>query len=172
MLFPRCLFFPLLSVQTFALFYKKEGAVPLFTSVPMCRQASSEVQWKGNTELCITQNEVSKNKCCTSLRLGGHNNPNPFLVLRRGFNPNPRPFPSPGEGMQPLASARSFIKVLLPKVGRREISYATELRLFVFAPLTKFISNIVQAESRGKTSFHYAEAPPMFIMRSMINLKS
>ena len=31
MLFPRCLFFPLLSVQTFALFYKKEGAVPLFT---------------------------------------------------------------------------------------------------------------------------------------------
>ena len=41
----------------------------------------------------------------------------------------------------------------------------------MFAPLTKFISNIVQAESRGKTSFHYAEAPPMLIMRSMINLK-
>ena len=31
MLFPRCLFFPLLPVQTFALFYKKEGAIPLFT---------------------------------------------------------------------------------------------------------------------------------------------
>ena len=64
----------------------------------------------------------------------GHNNPNPFFI-RRGFYPNPRPFPSPGEGMQPPYSG-SVIKVLLPKVGRREISYATELRLFVFAPLT------------------------------------
>ena len=38
--------------------------------------------------------------------------PQPLLVvLRRGFNPIPRPFPSPGEGMQPLASARSVTKV-------------------------------------------------------------
>ena len=167
MLFPRCLFFPLLSVQTFALFYKKEGAVPLFTSVPMCRQASSEVQLRGNTELCITQNEVSKNKCCQafglevpthhnpilpSLRLGGHNNPNPYPlrlprlsgesnVLRRGFNPPPIPRPLQGGGST-APPRRSFIKVLLPKIGRREIPYATELRLFVFAPLTKFISNL------------------------------
>lgn len=28
MLFPRSLFFPLLSVQTFALFYKKEESIP------------------------------------------------------------------------------------------------------------------------------------------------
>ena len=45
-----------------------------------------------------------------SLWLGGSINPNPFFI-RRGFNPNPRPFPSPGEGMQPLASARSVTKV-------------------------------------------------------------
>ena len=47
-----------------------------------------------------------------SLRLGGSQQPQPLLVvLRRGFNPIPRPFPSPGEGMQPLASARSVTKV-------------------------------------------------------------
>ena len=47
-----------------------------------------------------------------SLRLGGSQQPHPLLVvLRRGFNPIPRPFPSPGEGMQPLASARSVTKV-------------------------------------------------------------
>ena len=121
-----------------------------------------------------------------SLRLGGSNpsqpyfakpsawrsqQPQPLLVLRRGFNPPPIPRPLQGGGST-APPRRSFIKVLLPKIGRREIPYATELRLFVFAPLTKFISNIVQAESRGKTSFHYAEAPPMLIMRSMINLKS
>ena len=39
-------------------------------------------------------------------RLSGESN-----FIRRGLNPNPRPFPSPGEGMQPLASARSVTKV-------------------------------------------------------------
>ena len=46
-----------------------------------------------------------------SLRLGGSQQPQPLLALRRGFYPIPRPFPSPGEGMQPLASARSVTKV-------------------------------------------------------------
>ena len=41
----------------------------------------------------------------------GSQQPQPLLGLRRGFYPNPRPFPSPGEGMQPLASARSVTKV-------------------------------------------------------------
>ena len=34
--------------------------------------------------------------------------PQPLLVLRRGFDPNPRPFPSPGEGMQPVAFGDFF----------------------------------------------------------------
>ena len=47
-----------------------------------------------------------------------------------------RPLPQPkalplSRGRDATApTRRSFIKVLLPKVGRREISYATELRLF------------------------------------------
>ena len=56
----------------------------------------------------------------------------PLLVLRRGLDPPP--VHRPGEGGGSTAPPRrSFIKVLLPKVGRREISYATELRLFVRA---------------------------------------
>ena len=45
-----------------------------------------------------------------SLRLGDSNHSH-LSFIRRGLNPNPRPFPSLGEGMQPLASARSVIKV-------------------------------------------------------------
>ena len=55
--------------------------------------------------------------------------PQPLLVLRRGFNPPPIPRPLQGGGST-APPRRSFIKVLLPKVGRREISYATKLRLF------------------------------------------
>ena len=62
-------------------------------------------------ELGHTQNEA-RITILPSLRLGGSQQPQPLLVvLRRGFNPIPRPFPSPGEGMQPLASARSVTKV-------------------------------------------------------------
>ena len=43
-----------------------------------------------------------------SLRLGGHNHSHLSLVLRRGLDPNPRPFPSPGEGMQPVAFGDFF----------------------------------------------------------------
>ena len=106
--------------------------------------------------------------------------------------------------MQPPYSG-SVIKVLLPKVGRREISYATELRLFVFAPLTSMKSFIfvplttdmheaslyvnhsnpnfwretgrIPSLQRGwaffiRQIYFYtpSEAPPMFIMHSMINL--
>ena len=45
-----------------------------------------------------------------SLRLGC-SNPSHLPFIREGLDPNPRPFPSPGEGMQPLASARSVTKV-------------------------------------------------------------
>ena len=45
-----------------------------------------------------------------SLRLGCSNLSH-LSFIRRGFHPNPRPFPSPGEGMQPPASARSVTKV-------------------------------------------------------------
>ena len=54
-----------------------------------------------------------------SLWLGGHNLSHLSLVLRRGLDPNPRPFPSPGEGMQPLASARSVTKVGTPLIAVR-----------------------------------------------------
>ena len=64
-----------------------------------------------------------------SLRLGGHNHSHLSLVLRRGLDPPPVPRPLQGGGST-APPRRSFIKVLLPKVGRREISYATKLRLF------------------------------------------
>ena len=51
-----------------------------------------------------------QNETFPSLRLGG-SNPSHLPFIRKGLNPNPRPFPSPGEGMQPLASARSVTKV-------------------------------------------------------------
>ncbi len=55
-----------------------------------------------------------------------------------GLGVTTTPTPSwPKKGLQPQPPySGSVIKVLLPKVGRREISYATELRLFVFATLT------------------------------------
>ena len=63
-----------------------------------------------SNELGNTQNEAPNND--GKPLAWGSQQPQPLLVvLRRGFNPNPRPFPSPGEGMQPLASARSVTKV-------------------------------------------------------------
>ena len=69
-----------------------------------------------------------------SLRLGGSNHSH-LSFIRRGLDPPPVPRPLQGGGST-APPRRSFIKVLLPKVGRREISYTTKLRLFVFAPLT------------------------------------
>ena len=72
-----------------------------------------------------------------SLWLGGHNLSHLSLVLRRGLDPNPRPFPSPGEGMQPLASARSVTKVSAThqRVAGRFLTQQS-CDCFVFAPLT------------------------------------
>ena len=58
------------------------------------------------------------------------------------FQPQPKALPLSRGRDATAPTRRSFIKVLLPKVGRREISYATELRLFVFAPLTKMRKSI------------------------------
>ena len=95
----------------------------------------------------------------------GSQQPQPLLVvLRRGFYPIPRPFPSPGEGMQPLASARSVTKVSATHqrvAGRfptqqscdclcslrspqyeKPFYFGSLLRLFVFAPLTSMQKTI------------------------------
>ena len=57
--------------------------------------------------------------------------------------PRPTPVPRPLQGGGSIAPPRrSVIKVLLPKVGRREIPYATKLRLFMFAPLTSMRKTI------------------------------
>jgi len=64
-----------------------------------------------SNELGNIQHEAPNNIFAKPLAWGSQQ-PQPLLVvLRRGFNPIPRPFPSPGEGMQPLASARSVTKV-------------------------------------------------------------
>ena len=89
-----------------------------------------------------------------SLRLGGHNNPNPYPLrlprlsgesnaLRRGFYPIPRPFPSPGEGMQPLASARSVTKVSAThqRIAGRFLTQQS-CDCFMFAPLTSIRKTI------------------------------
>jgi len=48
-----------------------------------------------------------QNETLPSLRLGG-SNPSHLPFIRKGLNPNPRPFPSPGEGMQPVAFGDFF----------------------------------------------------------------
>ena len=64
-----------------------------------------------SNELGNIQHEAPNNNFAKPLAWGSQQ-PQPLLVvLRRGFNPIPRPFPYPGEGMQPLASARSVTKV-------------------------------------------------------------
>ena len=75
-----------------------------------------------SNELGNTQNEAPNND--GKPLAWGSQQPQPLLVvLRRGFNPNPRPFPSPGEGMQPLASARS-----VTKVSARSLRYPRPIR--------------------------------------------
>ena len=54
---------------------------------------------------------LSLPRCSAKPSAWGSQQPQPLLALRRGFYPIPRPFPSPGEGMQPLVSARSVTKV-------------------------------------------------------------
>ena len=77
-----------------------------------------------------------------SLRLGGSNHSH-LSFIRRGLNPNPRPFPSPGEGMQPLASARSVTKVSATHqrvAGRFPTQQSCDC--FMFAPLTSIRKTI------------------------------
>ena len=85
-------------------------------------------------ELGHTQNEA-RITILPSLRLGCSNHSH-LSFIRRGFYPIPRPFPSPGEGMQPLLLVALSLRFCSLNSGRREISYATELRLSVFAALT------------------------------------
>ena len=61
---------------------------------------------------------------------------------KKGLQPQPKALPLSRGRDATAPTRRSFTKVLLPKVGRREISYATELRLFVFAPLTSMRKTI------------------------------
>ena len=63
----------------------------------------------------------------------GCSNPSHLPFIREGLNPIPRPFPSPGEGMQPLLLVALSLRFCSLRSGRREIPYATELRLFVRA---------------------------------------
>ena len=51
--------------------------------------------------------------------------------IKRDLYPYPRPFPSLGEGMQPLPSGRSYIKVCSTHQRVGVIVYATKLRLFI-----------------------------------------
>ena len=64
------------------------------------------------------------------------------LLHKKGLLPQPKALPLSRGRDATAPTRRSFIKVLLPKVGRREIPYATELRLFVFAPLTSMRKTI------------------------------
>ena len=56
--------------------------------------------------------------------------PIPPSLHKERPQPQPKALPLSRGRDATAPTRRSFIKVLLPKVGRREISYATELRLF------------------------------------------
>ena len=66
-----------------------------------------------------------------AIRLSVSQPPLPLLILRKGLYPNPRPFPFPGDGMQPLPSGRSYIKVCSTHQRVGMGVDATELRLFI-----------------------------------------
>ena len=93
-----------------------------------------------------------------SLRLGGHNNPNPYPLrlprlsgesnaLRRGITgKSPWKSAAPQQTESKLSFAFGLHDnqgIRDPSESRGEIPYATELRLFVFAPLTSIRKTIL-----------------------------
>ena len=124
-----------------------------------CKDTKSRAQDKRISFFFMPSNELDNPRITIlpSLWLGGNDSsslrskpsacrvtttPTPSCGPKKGLQPQPKALPLSRGRDATAPTRRSFIKVLLPKVGRREISYATELRLFVFAPLTKMRKSI------------------------------
>ena len=72
--------------------------------------------------------------------LGATTTPTPSWP-KKGLLPQPKALPLSRGRDATAPTRRSFIKVLLPKVGRREIPYATELRLFCVRSAHLYVQN-------------------------------